>query len=845
MADKTDDLIISISTDTATIRRALQKLVGDIGTASAQINRQFDTVGKGINQSMTTALQARVNDIVGIGQAGVKEWNGALADQGKALDALRTKYNPVYAAVVQYRNAVADIKTANGIGAISTDEMTAAIQRQRQAALANIAALKGRNQVVDPPGKKNTPYINTANIAAQFQDIGVTAAMGMSPLQIALQQGTQLSAALGEGAGLAGSAKALAAGFASVVSPVSLVTIALVAGAAALIEYAANGASKIPEVDDILKAHKENIDKLGPAYKAALDQQEKYIRDSPALAAGKASDLSKDAVKRNVADAKAAYMRIVGLASGEATRSSSDFGGSDSTSRLDSATRAINDLQASIKAGTPKVREFQDAISLLEQSGQLTPDLAKKLRDITNAAVETQDSIGKVNPTINALALSFQTASDQMANLPFGDMRTKLESLVGGFNQGKVSASEFEAQAKVLEQSYPTYSGWIQSLADIVTALSQAKGAAADLAGYVNVGADLKKGSRNPGEDALRARMGTTDQDENFFIRTGGGNDLADKLKAQRKSYESDHKVKRVPDVKKTANDRIDEDIQAIRDRATALQQEIGLVGLSSEEQTKRRTELDLEQKALKDLREEARKKGQTDLDDIKLSPERIASIQKEAAAYASQAESLRLVQEAHEKAQQAASEFYETFKSDTIDALTGAKSFSDALGDIAKKLGDMILNQAFDNLFKPATDSSSGGSFGGIFQSIGKMLSFDSGGFTGPGGKYDPAGIVHKGEYVFDAETVRKIGVNNLQMLRDGYSSGGLVGGPRMPALAARAVNDNSSVTYAPVIDARGADAAAVTRLQQALARDRQDFSAKVLTTMRKADKTGNWKRK
>ena len=38
---------------------------------------------------------------------------------------------------------------------------------------------------------------NTANIAAQFQDIGVTAAMGMNPLQIALQQGTQISAALG------------------------------------------------------------------------------------------------------------------------------------------------------------------------------------------------------------------------------------------------------------------------------------------------------------------------------------------------------------------------------------------------------------------------------------------------------------------------------------------------------------------------------------------------------------------------------------------------------------------------------------------------------------------------
>ena len=35
----------------------------------------------------------------------------------------------------------------------------------------------------------------TANLAAQFQDIGVQLASGTSPLQIALQQGTQISAA--------------------------------------------------------------------------------------------------------------------------------------------------------------------------------------------------------------------------------------------------------------------------------------------------------------------------------------------------------------------------------------------------------------------------------------------------------------------------------------------------------------------------------------------------------------------------------------------------------------------------------------------------------------------------
>ena len=42
-------------------------------------------------------------------------------------------------------------------------------------------------------------------------------------------------------------------------------------------------------------------------------------------------------------------------------------------------------------------------------------------------------------------------------------------------------------------------------------------------------------------------------------------------------------------------------------------------------------------------------------------------------------------------------------------------------------------------------------------------------GGYTGNGGKYEPAGIVHKGEYVFSQEDVQRIGLNNLEMMHRG----------------------------------------------------------------------------
>jgi len=66
----------------------------------------------------------------------------------------------------------------------------------------------------------------------------------------------------------------------------------------------------------------------------------------------------------------------------------------------------------------------------------------------------------------------------------------------------------------------------------------------------------------------------------------------------------------------------------------------------------------------------------------------------------------------------------------------------------------------------------------------------FARGGYTGPGGKYEPAGVVHRGEFVIPAERVREIGIAPLQQLAFGsaatpmavpnfsYAQGGLVSG-------------------------------------------------------------------
>ncbi len=57
-------------------------------------------------------------------------------------------------------------------------------------------------------------------------------------------------------------------------------------------------------------------------------------------------------------------------------------------------------------------------------------------------------------------------------------------------------------------------------------------------------------------------------------------------------------------------------------------------------------------------------------------------------------------------------------------------------------------------------------------------LTGFSDGGYTGPGGKYDPAGIVHAGEFVVRKEMVERPGVlAMLEGLNRGYANGGYVG--------------------------------------------------------------------
>lgn len=140
------------------------------------------------------------------------------------------------------------------------------------------------------------------------------------------------------------------------------------------------------------------------------------------------------------------------------------------------------------------------------------------------------------------------------------------------------------------------------------------------------------------------------------------------------------------------------------------------------------------------------------------------------------------------QKAYNDASKFFGDAITDSLEDLiiNGSKA-EDVLKNLVKQLAKAALQAAIMGSGPLAGifgTTGTNGAAGGIFGLIGGLFKgFDSGGYTGSGGKNQPAGVVHKGEYVFTKAQVKKLGLGNLEALSRGYAGGGPVGVPSVPA--------------------------------------------------------------
>ncbi|EJT1409968.1 phage tail tape measure protein [Escherichia coli] len=174
-----------------------------------------------------------------------------------------------------------------------------------------------------------------------------------------------------------------------------------------------------------------------------------------------------------------------------------------------------------------------------------------------------------------------------------------------------------------------------------------------------------------------------------------------------------------------------------------------------------------------------------------------------------------------------AATQTFDGIAQNMAAMLTGAEAdWRGFTRSVLSMMTEILLKQAMVGIVG-RIGSAIGGAIGGAgasastgtaIEAVAANFHFATGGFTGTGGKYEPAGIVHRGEFVFTKEATSRIGVGNLYRLMRGYAEGGYVGGAESPAQMRRAEGINFNQNNHVVIQNDGINGQAGPQLMKAV---------------------------
>ncbi len=423
---------------------------------------------------LRTSALAAIDKIKGLSAAqkesarAAEEAARAHAAEAQRLDDLRAKYNPVYGVIRQYQAQKQELRGVYEAGKISVDEYNASLSRLRQSSLNSIAAYKGQaEQIAEVSRASRTQTFQNANIAAQLNDIGVMMAAGQNPMMLAIQQGTQLNqiwATMGSGKDIL---RGLAAGFMSMVNPMSIATIGIIALGAAAVNW-------FTKADEKAKTLKDTMSDLSSSVRSYASAVDKSLTSTVKLN----EEFGSGRVR-----AQALYDVLERLA------------------RLD----AMDKIQSATSKMSEEYEDLSDRMAVIasyQRQGEMGGDtvlvMRRQARLLNEEFGVTIDQGEKINAAMQSLAAAVAPEDVQARaaalNALFVDLFGSLEKtpkplqdMARNVAQAELAALQFlgatlksEGQIKTLEGSTDR---WARSMSSVLAEVNGIRAALADLGG--------------------------------------------------------------------------------------------------------------------------------------------------------------------------------------------------------------------------------------------------------------------------------------------------------------------------------------------------------------------------
>ncbi|SNS86622.1 Prophage tail length tape measure protein [[Luteovulum] sphaeroides subsp. megalophilum] len=229
------------------------------------------------------------------------------------------------------------------------------------------------------------------NLTAQFNDIGVMLMAGQNPLQLAIQQGTQITQVIGP-MGAAGAARALGTAFMGLLSPMNLVTLGAIAATGYVVQWLTSGSDEAKSFEDAVGSLSDSVD----AYVTASAEARSSTDELTKKFATQRTEIR--ALLRDMAELE---RREAERALAAATKSASSDVMKNRWLTLDFSDQATTakffDLDTQVAGTWKRVNDLIDAFQRLESAPTLDSKIAaaEELRVAFRQAAEASGEITK------------------------------------------------------------------------------------------------------------------------------------------------------------------------------------------------------------------------------------------------------------------------------------------------------------------------------------------------------------------------------------------------------------------------------------------------------------------